>query len=333
MSGPRPFDFDPNTKAAPVFEVEPIDPKAPADEDATAAALDVAKDRRPWRRRFLALALVGAIGATLLQAWLTIEALIAFRPWIGLPLAALSALFLVGLAGWLTLEGLALRRLRRRDDFRHEGERLLGSELHGGAGALLADLKPAIAAAPDGPATVKRFELLTAETLNDREQLLLFERTALAPADKRAKSAVLACARDVGLLTALSPLGLLDGAFVVWRTTRMLRAVAGCYGVRLGAAATVKLLTKCLRNAAIAGVADIASHAAVEHLGASLATLVSARAGQGLGNALLGARLGIEAMRVTRPLPFVAEEAPQLKHFRAAAVEAVATMARTREKV
>ena len=44
----------------------------------------------------------------------------------------------------------------------------------------------------------------------------------------------------------------------------------------------------------------------------------SARAGQGAGNALLHARLGIEAIRQCRPLPFMAEEPPRLANVRKA---------------
>jgi putative membrane protein len=73
-----------------------------------------------------------------------------------------------------------------------------------------------------------------------------------------------------------------------------------------------------VRNAALAGVADVVTHAAVEHVGAGLLALLSARAGQGAGNSLLHARLGIEAMRQCRPLPFMAEEPPRLASVRKA---------------
>jgi putative membrane protein len=48
-------------------------------------------------------------------------------------------------------------------------------------------------------------------------------------------------------------------------------------------------------------------------MGAGLAALLSARAGQGAGNAVLAARLGLEAVRLTRPLPFVVEKPPSLR--------------------
>src|SRR5690606_3009851 len=127
---------------------------------------------------------------------------------------------------------------------------------------------------------------------DDRERLILFERTVLAPVDRVAYRLVLDASRDIGLLTALSPLGLLDGFLVLWRTLVMLRAIARLYGMAPGALASLALLRRCIRNAALAGLADVVTHAAVEHVGVSLLALLSARAGQGAGNALLAARLG-----------------------------------------
>jgi putative membrane protein len=154
--------------------------------------------------------------------------------------------------------------------------------------------------------------------LSDAEIVVLYERQVLAPRDKRAYRLVLEASRDIGLLTALSPLGLMDGVLVLWRTTMMLRSIARAYGLALSPAASFSLLKSCIRNAAIAGLADAVSHAAVEHVGASLTALISARAGQGAGNALLAGRLGLEAIRLTRPLPFIKEPPPRLSHVRAA---------------
>ena len=88
-----------------------------------------------------------------------------------------------------------------------------------------------------------------------------------------------------------------------------------------GPTVTVSLLKGSIRNAALAGLADVVTHAAVESVGAGLLAMLSARAGQGAGNALLHARLGIEAIRQCRPLPFMAEEPPRLASVRKALFE------------
>jgi putative membrane protein len=124
-------------------------------------------------------------------------------------------------------------------------------------------------------------------------------------------------ARDIGALTALSPLGILDGLIVLWRTLSMLRAIARLYGVRPGAAASIRLLRRTLTHVLAAGVGELLSDAAVEAAGASLLSVLSARAGQGAVHGLLAARLGLAALQVCRPLPFVEGELPSMKQLRA----------------
>jgi putative membrane protein len=108
----------------------------------------------------------------------------------------------------------------------------------------------------------------------------------------------------------------LDGLIVLGRTLHMLRAIARIYGVRPGFAATVSLLRRTLRNVMAAGVGELVSDAAVETLGASLLSFLSTRAGQGVLNGVLAARLGLSAMQLCRPLPFADDQLPSLKQLR-----------------
>jgi putative membrane protein len=124
-------------------------------------------------------------------------------------------------------------------------------------------------------------------------------------------------ARDIGALTALSPLGLLDSFIVLARTLAMLRSIARLYGMRPGYFATISLLRRAFGNVLVAGVSELVSDAAVETLGASLLSMLSARAGQGVVNGLLAAKLGLSAMQVCRPLPFAEDEMPSLRQLRA----------------
>ena len=118
-------------------------------------------------------------------------------------------------------------------------------------------------------------------------------------------------------LTALSPLGLLDGAIVLWRTLAMLRAIARLYGVRPGPVATIRLLRRTLGHVLAAGVGELVSDFAVEAAGASLLSVLSTRIGQGAVHGLLAARLGLAAVQICRPLPFVEGELPSMKQLRA----------------
>jgi putative membrane protein len=306
-----PFEIDPLTGRFERVE-EPLE--TPAEKPELPIPLE---KPRPWWRRPGLMALVAIVGIVLIQAVDYLTSLIERSPLLGWPFAALLGVAVFTAFAALWKEVFDIRRVRRAEKLRLTGARLATSELHGEALGFLASLDQQLDARqkPDIEAAAER-------GLSDAEIVVLYERQVLAPRDKRAYRLVLEASRDIGLLTALSPLGLLDGVLVLWRTTMMLRSIARAYGLALSPAASISLLKSCIRNAAIAGLADAVSHAAVEHVGASLTALLSARAGQGAGNALLAGRLGLEAIRLTRPLPFIKEPQPRLSHVRAAIFDA-----------
>lgn len=308
--GPRPFELDP---AAARLLPEPAAAELPA-----ASKVEV-PPARPGRRRAGLVLGFGLLGLLVLQAVILVRDLVAESPWLGWPVAALLALVASSATLLVGREFAELRRLARRARLRQAAHRLVGSELHGEAPVLLRTVGRELAA--PAAAELARYRELASDALADGERLVLFERTVLAPLDRRAYALVLASARDIGLLTALSPLGLLDGLLVLWRTSLLLKAIARLYGMAPGPAASLALIRRCLRNAALAGLADVVTQATLEHAGASILATLSARAGQGAGNALLAAKLGLEAIRETRPLPFVAEEPPRLAHIRKALLD------------
>jgi putative membrane protein len=309
-----PFELDPATLAPGRLEL--VEPE-PAPAPLVPVAEPPPSRARPWRR----LLLWG--GGLTLTAWLGVEAydllaeLFARSVWLGGAFALLLGAAVAGAFGLVGREVVSLRRLARAEQLRADAEPLLNSEVHGEAQALIEridrlygdreDLRPALAA----------FRAQASDALNDGEQLRLFASTVLAPLDRRANQLVLRGARDIGALTALSPLGLLDSALVLGRTVIMLRAIARLYGVRPGTVASLTLLRRTVRNVLAAGLGDLVSDAAVEATGATLLSALSARAGQGAVNALLAAKLGLAAMQVCRPLPFTQDQLPSLRQLRA----------------
>ena len=309
-----PFELDPQALEPGRLElVEPepwARPLVPAPEPPPPRA-------RPWRRLLLwggGLTLAALLG---LEAYDLLAELFARSVWLGGAFALLLGAAVAGALGLAGREVVSLHRLARVEQLRADGERLLNSEVHGQAGALIEpierlygereDLRPALAA----------FRAQASDALNDGEQLRLFASIVLSPLDQGAYRLVRRGARDIGALTALSPLGLLDSALVLARTMIMLRAIARLYGVRPGAVASLTLLRRTLRNVLAAGVGDLVSDAAVEATGATLLSALSARAGQGVVNGLLAAKLGLAAMQVCRPLPFTQDQLPSLRQLRA----------------
>jgi putative membrane protein len=308
-----PFELDP----ARAERLEVVPPEAPPPPVLVEPAAVVPASRRPWLRLFVGAGIVLLVGWLGLEAYDFVAGLFARSPILALGFAVVLALVALGALGALGRELADLRRLERAERLRVTGERLIASEAHGQADAHLEQLERLYRGRADLAEPLARFRRQTSDALNDGEQLRLFGRTVLAPLDRQARRLVIRGARDIGALTALSPLGLLDSAIVLWRTLAMMRAIARLYGVRPGPVATIRLLRRTLAHVLAAGVGELVSDAAVEAAGASLLSVISTRIGQGAVHGLLAARLGLAAVQICRPLPFVEGELPSIKQLRA----------------
>jgi putative membrane protein len=309
-----PFELDPaRIRPAEIELVEEPEPRLPA----PLPEVEPPAPKRPWLRLFVLGALTWLLALLGLEAYDFTTGLFERSAWLG---GAFAALFGVTVLGALGIAGRELRslwRLERVEEIRTEARPLLVSEVHGQAEVLLPKVERLYAAREPIAQRIERFHQQASDALNDGERLRLFAVTVLEPLDRRAYQLVKKGARDIAAVTALSPLGILDSLFVLARTLSMLRAIARLYGVRPGAAATVHLLRQTVRNVLAAGVTELLSDAAVEMAGASLVSILSARAGQGAANGLLAAKLGLSAMQICRPLPFTQDELPSLRQLRA----------------
>lgn len=308
-----PFELDPQIAPSQLEVVQPAPPPAPLEPE----QLVPPRPRRPWLRLFfiaggaLLLALLG------LEAYDLLAGLFARSALLGTAFALLIVLVAGGALGALGREVVSLRRLARAEQLRQVGARLIPSEVHGQADAFVAEVERLYRGRPELAQPLARFHAQSSDALNDGERVRLLGRIVLAPLDREANRLVRVAARDIGALTALSPLGILDGLIVLARTLAMLRAIARLYGVRPSATTSLRLLRRTIRNVVAAGVGELLSDALVETAGASLLRVLSARAGQGAVNGLLAARLGLGAIQLCRPLPFLEGELPTLKQLRA----------------
>lgn len=311
--GPAPFELDP-------AKVDPLRIELVHEDDPSRKLPAKYEPRKPAPRPWFRL-LLGAGSATLvallgLEAYQHIEALYDRSLALGVAFASLYGLTALGGLGLAVQEWLSLRRLTVAESLRDGARSLTGSGVHGHAEPLLKRITRLYGDRSELKPAVRRYEATVSDAHDDGERLRLYARTVLAPLDRQAYQLVKTGGRDIGALTALSPIGLLDGLIVLVRTLMMLRGIARLYGVRPGALASFRLVRDAARNMIAAGVGELLSDAAVETAGATVLSVLSARAGQGVVNGLLAARLGLSAMQLCRPLPFTEEEMPSLARLR-----------------
>ncbi len=153
----------------------------------------------------------------------------------------------------------------------------------------------------------RKSEAYDAETL-----IALAEGELLAPLDQQARREIEAAARTVAAATALIPLALADVIAALAANLRMIRRMAEIYGGRAGAVGGWRLARTVMAHLVATGAVAAGDDLIHTVAGGGLLAKVSKRFGEGVVNGALTARVGIAAMEVCRPLPFVHQPRPKV---------------------
>ncbi len=155
-----------------------------------------------------------------------------------------------------------------------------------------------------------RLEERQAEVMDADALLALAEREVLVPLDARARAEVEVAARQVATVTALVPLALADVATALFANLRMIRRIAEIYGGRAGSFGSLRLLRRVFVSLVATGAVALTDDLIGSVAGGGVLSKLSRRFGEGVVNGALTARVGVAAMELCRPLPFVAVERP-----------------------
>lgn len=153
------------------------------------------------------------------------------------------------------------------------------------------------------------------DVLSPRELLILTEREMLGPLDARARAIIGLSMRRVSMLTAISPSAILDVTFVAIQVLAMLRRLATLYGGRPGFLGSLRLARLVLGHLALTGSVALGDDVLQQLIGHGLTAKLSARLGEGVVNGAFTGRIGIAAVDLCRPLPFIEAERPRLRDF------------------
>jgi putative membrane protein len=285
----------------------------PFAEPAETTATAIAPPRR-WRwMRLLAGAIGGLVALSLgLAVDSLIRELFARTDWLGWLAVALTALAVIALLALAAREILGLMRLRAIDRIRERAVAAAEADNRDEARAAARELIALYAARPE---TARGRAALTGhvgEIIDGRDLIGLAETELLVPFDDAARTMVLSSAKRVALLTAVSPRALVDLLFVAAEILRLIRRLGTLYGGRPGFLGFVRLARAAFAHLAVTGGMAAGDSILQQFLGHGIAARLSARLGEGVVNGLLTARIGIAAIDVCRPLPFVVGRPPRL---------------------
>lgn len=299
-------------------ETDPASAPPPPDEPPTGAAMVRMAElaARPARRGWL-WPTAGALVSMMVSvaAWNYVTRLIAENQIVGTAVLLLMALFAALLLGQVARELLAMRRLARIDALRAAATAAVATADAAAAATLADRLDRFYAGRPELKWARETLAAERAQLLDADATVAAAERRLLEPLDNAARREIEAAARTVAAATAIVPLALVDVMAAASQNIRMIRRIAEIYGARAGLLGSLRLLrevaTHLLATGAVAVGDDLIGSVAGGHIAARL----SRRFGEGMVNGALTARVGIAAMEVCRPLPFVALPKPRVSNL------------------
>lgn len=300
--------------------VAPLEEPKPADEDIAAeapadnipAVIAPPARRMPWGAMFWS-ALSGLVLMGLgLAVTDLVEDLFARTPWLGAVGLALAAIAGLALAVVIGREVMGLARLATVEAIRRRALAVIASDDRDVGRALVADLLSLTKRIPRLARARARLDSHRAEIIDGRDLVRLTERELMGPLDAEARRLVVAAGKRVSVVTAISPRAAVDMLFVLVNALNLVRRLAVLYGGRPGALGVLKLLRQVMSHLALTGGVSVTDSLVQQMVGHGIAAKLSARLGEGMVNGLLTARLGLLAIDLVRPLPFLELPRPAL---------------------
>ena len=304
-----------------VEEIEVFAPPVPASSEPIpipSPRLRTAADLgRGLRWGAILISALGALVSLLASIWLydTVLALIARDDWIGWAAAALLALVVLALVMIVLREVAGLARLGRLGKIRHEADQASRQNDKPLAIDVAHRLKRLYAGRLDLAWGLDRLAEHEHDIMDAGELFRLSERTLVAPLDPDARAIVAASAKRVSVVTAVSPAALIDMLFVGGENLRMLRRLATLYGARPGTLSLLKLARMVVTHIVLTGGIALGDDVIHQVIGHGLTAKLSARLGEGLFNGALTTRIGIAAIDVCRPLPYLESQRPRFREM------------------
>jgi putative membrane protein len=228
--------------------------------------------------------------------------------WVGW--TALSLLVIVIGTGLIMLgrEIVGLVRLRRLTRLRRNAETAIRTRDTALERKTVAGLSATFRGRRDLTWNLARLRDHAGDVRDPGDLLRLADREVIAPLDAVARRLVLKSAKRVSVVTAMSPMVWVAMLYVMVENLRLLRSLATLYGGRPGGIGALRIARLVVTHIVATGGLAMTDDLLGQFLGQDLLRRLSRRLGEGVFNGALTARVGVAAIEVTRPIPFLDSE-------------------------
>jgi putative membrane protein len=277
------------------------------------AAAGMVTGRRSALGRFAVWALGALFGFMISVAvYDFVSGLLARNSVLGWMAFGLAGMAIVALLALALREAVGFYRLGRLDHLRGEVDGARGDLK--AAGRAVDKLAALYAGRAELRWGAQRLAERRAEVLDADGLLNLAEVELLTPLDVAARVEIEAAARRVATVTALVPLALADVAVALFANLAMIRKIAIIYGGRSGLLGSWRLLRRVFSHLLATGALALGDDLIGSVAGGGMLSKLSRRFGEGVVNGALTARVGVAAMELCRPMPFVVLPRPKVSN-------------------
>jgi putative membrane protein len=272
--------------------------------------LTVSDINRGFRFGGILFSAIAALVALAAGLWFTrfVSVALERQDWVGWLAFGLMSIVVVAIVGIVLRELVGFRRLARLAKLRALVKATLAkpdpASERQAVNALLAHYR----GRADLAWGLARVRDHTGDVLEPSELLRLADRELLHPIDGEARRVILKSAKRVATVSALSPIMWIAMGFVLVENVRMFRSIAGLYGGRPGVLGALRLARLVVGHVIATGGIAITDDLFGQFIGQDVLRRLSRRLGEGAFNGALTARLGVVAVEVTRPLPYLDAE-------------------------
>ncbi len=154
------------------------------------------------------------------------------------------------------------------------------------------------------PLTINGIEKFRTQfgNIQHSEIIEALSREILTPIDIEAEKLIFKYAKENGVVSAVSPVAILDLLFLFWRNMRMARELFELYGFRTGVIGQFVIMKKIGEALVFAGVSQISADAISILTSQTLVSKLSSAVASGMGNAIFTVRVGIAVIDTVRPI-------------------------------
>jgi putative membrane protein len=294
---------------APSGVADVIGPERDEPDDGLPA---VVRPRRGFRWGRLFWTALGGLVTFAVGLWVDqlIRDLFARNDWLGWTGLVLAGLALFAAFAMVIREIVGIARIERIDRLRERGAAAAAIDDDAAARTIVADLASLYRGRPETARGRANVASHLGEVIDGGDLLRIAEVEVLGPLDAGAQKIVADAAKRVSIVTAVSPRAAIDVLFVLVSVLGLIRRLADLYGGRPGLIGFISLTRQVIGHLAVTGGMAVGDSLVQQIVGHGVAARLSARLGEGVINGLLTARIGLAAIEVCRPLPFLARKPP-----------------------